>query len=110
MSGQQGGLVQERVGNFLGWTDQPERRGEVPLPNGTAVKGRSTPAEFPAKFPASGDCAFHLGFGLVAGNLCNDGLIGPGPFLGHTGLIPDSWRQSPNNLEFHPSFQRWLVY
>ena len=48
-----------------GWTDQPERRGEVPLPNGTAVKGRSTPAEFPTRFLTSGKCTSHLGFGLV---------------------------------------------
>ena len=38
---------------------------------------------------------------LVVLNLCNDGLIGTGPFSGHTGL----WRQSPGNLAFYPSFQ-----
>ena len=43
---------------------QPEGRGEAALPDGPAVKGRSTPAKFPARFPASGKCTSHLGFGL----------------------------------------------
>ena len=47
-----------------GRAGQPERRGEAPLPDSTAVKGRSTPTKFPARFPASGKCTSHLGFGL----------------------------------------------
>ena len=43
---------------------QPERRGQTALPDGPAVKGRSTPARFPARFPASGECTSHLGLGL----------------------------------------------
>ena len=57
-------LVQQRVGNFLGRTGQPERRGEAPLPDGPTVKGRSAPAKFPGRFPASGECTSHLGLGL----------------------------------------------
>ena len=57
-------LVQQRVGNFLAGLGQPERRGEAPLPDGPAVKGRSTPAKFPGRFPASGECTSHLGLGL----------------------------------------------
>ena len=48
-----------------GRTGQPEKRGEAPLPDGPAVKGRSTLAKFPARFPASGECTSHLGFCLV---------------------------------------------
>ena len=43
---------------------QPERRGETALPDRPAIKGRSTPAEFPVRFLASGKCTSHLGFGL----------------------------------------------
>ena len=45
---------------------QPEGRGEAALPDGPAVKGRSTPAKFPARFPASDKYTSHLGFGLVS--------------------------------------------
>ena len=38
---------------------------------------------------------------LVVRNLCNDGLIGTGPFPGHTGLMETIAEQSG----FHPSFQ-----
>ena len=48
-----------------GWAVQPERRGETPLPDGPAIKGRSTPARLPPRFPAPGKCTSHLGFGLV---------------------------------------------
>ena len=58
-------LVQERVGNFL--AGLASRRNEVRrrCRDGPAVKGRSTPAKFPARFPASGECTSHLGFGLA---------------------------------------------
>ena len=49
-----------------GRTGQPERRGEAPLPDGTAIKGRSTPARLPAPIPQhSGKCTSHLGLGLI---------------------------------------------
>ena len=35
------------------------------MPDGTAIKGRSTPASLPARFPVPGKCTSHLGFGLV---------------------------------------------
>ena len=39
---------------------------------------------------------------LVVRNLCNDGLIGTGPFPGHTGLSYRAlWRLSSSNLAFH---------
>ncbi len=64
VSGDQGlGAAEGR--QLPGRTGQPERRGEAPLPDGPAVKGRSTPARFPARFPASGECTSHLGLGLV---------------------------------------------
>ena len=63
MSGDQGLGAAE--GRQLPGPGQPERRGEAPLPDGPAVKGRSTPAKFPAQFPASGECTSHLGLGLV---------------------------------------------
>ena len=65
VSGDQGlGAAEGR--QLPGRTGQPERRGEAPLPDGPAVKGRSTPAKFPARFPASGECTSHLGLGLGA--------------------------------------------
>ena len=53
LPGQQGGSA-GKGRQLPGRTEQPERRGEAPLPNGPAVKGRSTPAEFPARFLAPG--------------------------------------------------------
>ena len=41
--------------------------------------------------------------GLVVRNLCNDGLIGTGPFPGHTGLYGDYRRAIWHST--HPSFQ-----
>ena len=57
--------VQERVGNFL--AGLTSRRDEVRRRCRTVLqsKGRSTPAEFPARFLTSGKCTSHLGFGLV---------------------------------------------
>ena len=43
---------------------QPERRGETALPDGPAIKARSTPARLPHRFPSPGKCTSHLGFGL----------------------------------------------
>ena len=43
---------------------QPEGRGEAALPDGSAIKGRNTPARPPSRFSASGKCTSHLGFGL----------------------------------------------
>ena len=64
VSGDQGlGAAEGR--QLPGRTGQPGKRGEAPLPDGPTVKGRSTPAKFPARFPASGECTSHLGFGLV---------------------------------------------
>ena len=57
--------VQERVGSFLAGLAKPERRGQTALPDGAAIEGRSSPARFPARFPASGKCTSHLGLGLV---------------------------------------------
>ena len=58
-------LVQERVGNFMAGLVSRVKRGEAPLPDGPTVKGRSTPAKFSGRFPASGECTSHLGLGLV---------------------------------------------
>ncbi len=55
-----------------GRAGQPERRGETALPDGLAVKGRSTPAKFPARFLASSKCISHLGFGLVTNRAIRD--------------------------------------
>ena len=58
-------LVQERVGNFL--AGLASRGNEVGAAAGrSSVKGRSTPAKFPGRFPASGECTSHLGLGLGA--------------------------------------------
>ena len=46
-------------------TDQQERRGETALPDGPAIKGQSTPARLPTRFPLPGKCTSHFGFGLV---------------------------------------------
>ena len=65
--GLDGGDGQERVGNFL--AGLASRRAEVRrrCGDGPAIKGRSTPAEFPARFLASGKCTSHLCFGLGLG-------------------------------------------
>ena len=47
---------------------QPEKRGETAVPDSPVVKGKSTPASLPARFPTPGKCASHLGFGL--GRVC----------------------------------------
>ena len=52
-------------GQLPGQADQPERRGQAPLPHGPAIKGRIPPARLPARSPTSGKCTSHLGFGLV---------------------------------------------
>ena len=100
-------VVQERVGSFLAKAGQPERRGQAPLPHGPAIKGRIPPARLPARSPTSGKCTSHLGFGLVVRNLCNDGLIGTGPFPGHTGLYGDYRRAIWHST---PVISRMLVY
>ena len=51
-------------GQLPGQADQPERRGQAPLPHGPAIKGRIPPARLPARSPTSGKCTSHLGFGL----------------------------------------------
>ena len=71
-----------------GRTGQPGKRGEAPLPDGPTVKGRSTPAKFPGRFPAS-ECTSHLGLGLVP---FPDGLVDTGKSL----PTPDS-RASGND-------------
>ena len=43
---------------------------------------------------------------LVARNLCNDGLIGTGPFSGHTGLKETIAEQS----DIPPVISRMLAY
>ena len=53
-------------GQLPGQADQPERRGQAPLPHGPAIKGRIPPARLPARSPTSGKCTSHLGFGLDA--------------------------------------------
>ena len=61
--------VQERVGSFLAGlasrSGEVKRRCRTVLPDGAAIEGRSAPARFPARFPASGKCTSHLGLGLV---------------------------------------------
>ena len=59
-----------------GRTGQPERRGETPVPDGPAIKGRNTPARLPPLFPAPGKCTSHLGFGLVPKVMNLPDLIG----------------------------------
>ena len=58
--------VQERVGESLAGLasrkDEVERR----CRNGAAVKGRNAATRLPARFPPSGKCTSHLGFGLVS--------------------------------------------
>ena len=49
---------------FPDWAGRPEGRGATPLPDDPAIQGRSTPARLKARFPASGKCTSHLGFGL----------------------------------------------
>ena len=44
---------------------QPERRSQTALPNRPAVKGRRTPAKFPAQFPTTRKCTSHRGFSLA---------------------------------------------
>ncbi len=46
-------------------------------------------------------------YGLVVRNLCNDGLIGTGPFPGHTGLYGDYRRAIWHST---PVISRMLVY
>ena len=85
MPGNQGGGA--GAGRQLpGWAGQTERGGQAALPNSPAIKSRSPPASLPARFHSSGKCTSHFGFSLVVRNLCNDGSIGTGPLLGHTGL------------------------
>ena len=64
MLGKQSGGAGEG-GQLPGQADQPERRGQAPLPHGPAIKGRIPPARLPARSPTSGKCTSHLGFGLV---------------------------------------------
>ena len=58
-------LVQERVGNFLAGLASRGNEVRRRCRTGPTVKGRSTPAKFPGRFPASGECTSHLGLGLV---------------------------------------------
>ena len=63
LPGQQGGSAGAGR-EFPGRVDQQERRGEAPLPDGPAIKGRNTPARLATRFPSPGKCTSHLGFGL----------------------------------------------
>ena len=58
-------LVQERGWELPPRAVQPERRGQAPLPNRPAIKGRNSQARHPDPFPALDKCTSHLGFGLV---------------------------------------------
>ena len=50
---------------ILGRAGRTERGGQAPLPDGSAIKGRSASASLSTRFPASRKCTSHLGFGLV---------------------------------------------
>ena len=47
-----------------GRVDEPEKRGETPLPDGPAIKDRITPERLSAGITTPGKCASRLGFGL----------------------------------------------
>ena len=69
-------------GQLPGQADQPERRGQAPLPHGPAIKGRIPPARLPARSPTSGKCTSHLGFGL--------GSVDEWKRYNHTPAVPRS--------------------
>ena len=63
VSGKQGpGTAESRQSPLR--PDQPERRSQTTLPDGPAIKGRSTPARLAARFGAHPKCTSHFGFGL----------------------------------------------
>ena len=72
--GNQGGNAGESR-QIPGRADQPERRGETPLPDGPAIKSRITPARLPAGITTPGKCASHLGFGLGQSLNCKTGNL-----------------------------------
>ena len=83
--------VQERVRNFL--AGLASRRDEVRRRCRTVLQSMagSTPAEFPARFLASGKCTSHLGFGLVGECHSCDSLL--------TNYV--KWE--PDVTSYHPS-------
>ena len=82
-------------GQLPGQADQPERRGQAPLPHGPAIKGRIPPARLPARSPTSGKCTSHLGFGLVFTWTVRDGYHDNNGILG----LPDSLRDAGNVID-----------
>ena len=72
---------------------QPERRGETPLPDGPAIKGRNTPARLPSRFPAPGKCTSHLGFGL------GSTLGGQSNMGGHSESYARSYASDPESRD-----------
>ena len=80
------------------------------MPDGIAVKGRSTPAKFPARFLASGKCTSHLGFGLgllILANLGRRRLTGQ-QFADPYELITSRHRVSSFVITSNRSVEEWL--